>query len=383
VAGQREHIIGAVTMANSSEKKVIVPVRIKKSIRTRQVGKRTARAKRLQVQTPEIGGFAYARLFKGAMIGGLVLVVMLATSGLTILASAFEASVVNVTAKIERPPSQCGALSIGYWGNHEGCAKGLGSSNWTNLVNDISLLYSGVFTSYSGANICQNLWIPNCPSGNSTASKLCKAKAHTLANELNIASGRLQYNALLAGADDGSTAFDNLGLSSSSTINEALLAIEAILADPTSTKAEITDADYVAERIYAFYEDENPIFPQCIYELPDEEPQQQAVSGGGGEAQTLPEEPVEEEPQIIEEDKEEKEEKGEKGDKEDPVEEEEEPDIVLIEDTSLVPIVSPVTEETPEEEPVEEEPPAEEELEPEEPEPEPEPETEPEPEIVE
>ena len=203
-----------------------------------------------------------ARIF-GAL--ALAFGVLLITGAGVILASAFEAHVINVTAKIERPPGQCNALSIGYWRNHEGCAGGLGESNWTAEVNDLSATFAGVFGSYTGAQICDNLWVPNCPKGNSAESKLCKAKAQALADELNVVSDRLQLNALLAGADDGSAAFDNLGLSANSTVQDALTAVEDILADPSSTRAELTDAAYVAERIYAFYEDENPIRPQCIF----------------------------------------------------------------------------------------------------------------------
>lgn len=183
--------------------------------------------------------------------------------------SAFEAHVINVTATIERPPNQCDALSVGYWRNHEGCTQGgNGSTIWASQVSALSSsLFSGVFASTTGSQMCNNLWIPNCPSGSSLPAKLCKAKAMTLGDELNLVSGRLDLPALLAGADNGSSAFLNLGLNSNSTVQEALTVIEAILANPGATGLQLTDAATVAERIYSFYEDENPQKPACIYSL--------------------------------------------------------------------------------------------------------------------
>jgi len=179
---------------------------------------------------------------------------------------AFEAHVVNVTATIERRPIQCDARSIGYWANHEGCSQGEGFSDWMAELNDLSLGFSGIFSSYDGSRICQDLWIPNC---NDVPSVLdgtyCKSRAHVLADELNVISGKLDPNAILAGADDEFPSFDNLGLSSSSTIFEALTVLESVLADSSSTYYPLTDVGYIAERIYTFYEEENPDYPACIY----------------------------------------------------------------------------------------------------------------------
>ncbi|MBI2052716.1 MAG: hypothetical protein HYT34_00535 [Candidatus Ryanbacteria bacterium] len=187
--------------------------------------------------------------------------------GSSLLVSGFEAHVINVTATIEKPP-MCDALSKGYWRNHEGCTNGgNGSSNWTPEINTLSASFSGAFAAFTGAQICDKLWIPNCPSGNTLASKLCKAQGPTLADELNVVSGRLDLNAILAGADDGSLPFDNLGLDSNSTIRQALTVIEAIIADGSATKTQLKDAAHIAERIYTFYEDENPNKPFCIYTL--------------------------------------------------------------------------------------------------------------------
>ena len=198
----------------------------------------------------------------------------------------------RIHSTIGTEAAQCDALSIGYWRNHEGCSQNAGASVWAAEVNNLSSTFSAAFSSIDGAQICQALWIPNCPGGNTAESKLCKAKAHTLADELNIVSDRLQLNALVAGADDGTEAFDNLGVSENSTIQEALVIVEAILADSAATIAELTDAAYIAERIYAFYEDENINWPACVYDL------------GGGEIQSSVEEPAEtvvEPPAVTEE----------------------------------------------------------------------------------
>lgn len=177
--------------------------------------------------------------------------------------TAFEAHVVNVTARIETP---CDARSKGYWANHEGCSQGEGSSIWVDEVQALSSAFSGAFASFTGEQICEVLWEPNCGPGNSREGKLCRAQGHALADLLNIITLRLQLDVLLAGADDGNEAFDELGLTSSSTIGEALAAVEAILADPSSTPPDLTNAAYVAERIYTFYGEENPEAPRCIRE---------------------------------------------------------------------------------------------------------------------
>lgn len=199
-------------------------------------------------------------------------IVLVIVAAFAIPLAAFEAHVVNVTATIEPPPI-CDALSKGYWANHEGCSQGGGTSDWESEINDLSANnFSGVFAGTTGAEICQALWIPNCPSGGTLAARLCRAKAQTLADELNIVSDRLQLNALIALADDGDPAFDNLGLSSISTVEEALIVVEAVIADSGSTSSELRDAAHVAQRIYAFYEDENPNAPMCIFD-PDDIPE--------------------------------------------------------------------------------------------------------------
>lgn len=177
--------------------------------------------------------------------------------------SAFEAHVINVTATIERPPSSCDARSPGYWKNHEGCVHGSGSSIWASQVNQLSATFSSVFSSYTGAQICEA--VDSCPGGNSTAAKRCRAKRHLLSDELNVVSSHQDLAALLAGSDNGSSAFDNLGLSPTSTVGQALAAVEAVIANPSATVAQLDDAATVAARIYNFYEDENPTRPACVY----------------------------------------------------------------------------------------------------------------------
>ena len=201
-------------------------------------------------------------------IGKYLLVSKLALAAVLVVfvvpLAAFEAHVINVTAVIERPPTQCDALSIGYWRNHEGCDQGEGESVWVNEIHDMTSNFSGLFYGITGEEICQDLWIPNCPSGNNAPAKRCRATAMALADELNLVSGRLQLDALIAGADDGNSAFDNLGLSYNSTVEEALTSIEYIVANGFYSASQYNDAAYVAERIYSFYEDENTDAPYCV-----------------------------------------------------------------------------------------------------------------------
>lgn len=180
--------------------------------------------------------------------------------------SAFEAHVINVTATIDPGPKICDARSLGYWKNHEGCSWGEGESTWGSAVQSLSSEFSGIFSATTGEQMCYDVWLTNC-KGTSLQKKRCRARAHTLTDELNVVSGRLDLNALIAGADNGASAFDHLGLTPNSTIREALAAIEAIIANNSSTASQFTDAANVAERIYEFYENECAEKPFCIYEL--------------------------------------------------------------------------------------------------------------------
>lgn len=169
-----------------------------------------------------------------------------------------------------RGGSECPALSIGYWQNHEGCPV---SSDWTLEINDFSGNYlSGYFSGISGELICEKLAPSNCPAGGSLAGRLCRAEGKTLADISNLVAGNLDPSAVIAGADDGSLAFDNLGLTGNSTILEALQAMEAILADENHTSGQLSDVNHVGERIYTFYEDENPSYPACLFSWEEAEP---------------------------------------------------------------------------------------------------------------
>lgn len=217
--------------------------------------------------TSEISFGKIGRLFVVSKISLLLLLLIC-----VVPLAAFEAHVVNVTAQIERspeepPPQSCMPRSPGYWANHEGCNQGSGTSTWAGFVNNLSInIFSGLFATTTGESVCTALWTPNCPSGNNVPAALCRAKRHTLADELNIVSGKLALNAFIAGADDGNNAFDFLGLSPTSTVEQALDAIELVLVNTSSTKNEIDKAGHVAERIYVFYENENPFSPQCIFD---------------------------------------------------------------------------------------------------------------------
>lgn len=188
------------------------------------------------------------------------------------LVAGFEAHVVNVTAKIENNVRLCEARSKGFWSNNEGCFQGAGESPWVDEVAGLSAQYSGVFAEFTeGSEICSAIWTPNCNVSGQSEARICRAKTHLLADLLNLVSGKLILTAFIAGADDGDSAFDNLGLSEFSTIDEALRKVEETLMNPASSKNKISDAGYVAMRIYEFYENENPFSPQCITD-PDDVP---------------------------------------------------------------------------------------------------------------
>jgi hypothetical protein len=188
------------------------------------------------------------------------------------LFGAFEAHVINVTAKIEPVISMCDVKSPGYWKNHDGCSKGKGNSIWTNDINSLSLQFSSVFASYSGAEICMRVDAKNCPSGNSLEARRCRAELHTLANELNVVSDHLALDAFIAGAYDEHEAFNYFDITELSTVEETLSLLESVIASASSTKKELGFAAYIAERIYEFYENENPFSPDCIYD-PNDIPQ--------------------------------------------------------------------------------------------------------------
>ena len=205
----------------------------------------------------------------------LRIIPVLAFSGLTILVSAVflmsgsEAHIINVTAKIEAP--MCDARSLGYWANNEGCSHGAGSADWADEVHALSEEYSDVYTTLTGGDMCAALWMPNCSPLVPGGARKCRAIAHTLAVEMNVAANRLHRSAFLAGAYDGDPAFSRLHLFESSTIHEALITLESILENPDSTSVQFHDAAHVAMRIYTFYEEENPFHPRCVFD-PDDIP---------------------------------------------------------------------------------------------------------------
>ncbi len=188
------------------------------------------------------------------------------------LFSAFEAHVVNVTATIERQPNQCEPKSPNYWLKNEGCQNGgLGVNAWADEINVLSGRLSGAFVTYDGAQVCTALWPDNCGDKETRAGKLCQAKSELLVNELNLVSGKLDPLALLAGADNGNGAFDHLGLSATSTIEQALATLERVVVDENIEEGYLLKARQVARRITAFYKEENPLFPQCVFEYRETE----------------------------------------------------------------------------------------------------------------
>lgn len=217
-------------------------------------------------------------LFFRKRLAGIAVVTLLMTMAGFPLFSAFEAHVINVTAQIEPLPSQCDALSKGYWANHEGCHSGNGESDWTSAVNSLSSSeFSSAFATTTGNDICAALWMPNCGWAGDLDGMRCRASAHALADELNVVSKHLNLDAFIAGADDTDPAFINLGISSFSTVREALAIIEAIIVNLSATHSQLRDASHIAARIYEFYEFENPFAPRCIFD-PDDIPQ--CLNGG-------------------------------------------------------------------------------------------------------
>jgi len=126
----------------------------------------------------------------------------------------------------------CAALSPGYYKNNDGCPT---ESIWAAEVNDISAnTFQGAFATITGSEICYDLGSENCPSG-SYENILCKARIKVLADLLNVAANRLQLDALIAGADDGDSSFDSLGLDYYSTVEEAIFVLEGVLIDSSHT----------------------------------------------------------------------------------------------------------------------------------------------------
>mgnify|MGYP001617418473 CR=1 FL=1 len=184
-----------------------------------------------------------------------------------ILSNAFEAHVVNVTAQIENYKVSCPAYSIDEWRDGQGCTQGYGSSLWASEVNQLSSGFSSFFSNYSGEQICQDLVLANCEGLEGRENAVCWATAHTLVNELNLVSNRLAPDALVAGGFDGNSAFGRLGINADSTVLGVATLTESILANASSTALQLRDAMYVSRRVHFFYNYENPLKPQCVFDL--------------------------------------------------------------------------------------------------------------------
>lgn len=169
--------------------------------------------------------------------------------------------------EIEEPeePLSCTVENRDYWSNNEGCIAGEGTSVWQDEIAELSSSFSGALTKIAqNGNMCLYLAEPNCPSNEIKQGAICRAKGHTLVTELNVVSGKLNKDALIALAYDGDYIFGELGLTSTSTIEEALRVIEETIMDSSATKEKISRTIHILELINIFYKDENPIAPQCI-----------------------------------------------------------------------------------------------------------------------
>ncbi|MDD5110265.1 MAG: lamin tail domain-containing protein [Patescibacteria group bacterium] len=161
--------------------------------------------------------------------------------------------------------NQCEAKSQGYFKNNDGCNNGTGTSIWATQVNTLSDGLSDVFATTNGNAMCVQLAV-NCTTStsNDVDKARCDAKKFTLADEMNAVSSHLRTDALVAGGYDGNTAFTLIGISATTTIQHALTIMEQVIADPGSTKTQLADVQYIAARIYTFYEKENTDPFECV-----------------------------------------------------------------------------------------------------------------------
>ncbi len=159
--------------------------------------------------------------------------------------------------------NNCDAFGRWYWANHDGCNGWFfcdpGSSIWTEEINNLSDSYNNYFGNIQGSEICYTLRTPV-----SDVRKTAEANMLTLYS--NIASGRLQLDALIAGAvHDDTDSFTRLSLSFTSTINESIVISENVLSNSSATEQQLQDVGNVAYRITEFYRSENLNNPKCIY----------------------------------------------------------------------------------------------------------------------
>ena len=168
------------------------------------------------------------------------------------------------TTQCTTKKNECDAKSPGYYKNNDGCQNGTGESAWADEVNVLSDTYFDVFQAMTGTQMCVVLGNSSCNTGTDVERARCRATWHLLADEMNSVGGHLRPDALVAGGDDGNTAFDTLGISATSTISQAMSIIENIIADTNSTKDNLNRAQYIASRIYGWYENENPQKSECV-----------------------------------------------------------------------------------------------------------------------
>jgi hypothetical protein len=176
----------------------------------------------------------------------------------------------TVTAEI-CPIKNCNAETINYWAVNHGCEQNPAVSEQAVLINNLSLNnFQGAFYTITGAEICTALDLTSCPAEGTLTSELCRARGQTLAVMSNIVTGRLDLNAVIAGAFDNSVNFTNFGLTASSTIKQALEVIEIIISNPGHTVTDLANVKFIAQRINKFYNSENPYAPEptCIYYEP-------------------------------------------------------------------------------------------------------------------
>ena len=158
---------------------------------------------------------------------------------------------------------QCNAKSPGYYRNNDGCSNGSGSSIWASQVNALSDSFFDVFKTMTGSQMCVTL-ANSCNSGTDVEKARCRATWHLLADEMDAVSSHLRPDALVAGADDGNFAFDALGITATTTISQAMTMVEQVISNANSTKDDLNRAQYVASRIYGWYENNNPTRPECV-----------------------------------------------------------------------------------------------------------------------
>ncbi|MDO8559606.1 MAG: SdrD B-like domain-containing protein [bacterium] len=157
----------------------------------------------------------------------------------------------------------CAAVSPGYFRNNDGCQQGTGDSIWADEVNTLSDSFFDVFAEITGPQMCIQ-FASNCNSGSATDKARCQAKKHLLADEASVAKGRLLLSALVAGGDDGNAAFDALGLTATSTLQQAMTAVEQVIANGSASTSDLQRAMYVAARLYGWYERLNPNVGECV-----------------------------------------------------------------------------------------------------------------------